>query len=137
MLQALAPRDGAIYVDGTFGAGGYSRALLDAADCTVWGIDRDQAAVACGRDLAGRYGGRLNLVEGCFGDMQRLLAERLPAPPDGVALDLGVSSMQLDEPARGFSFRAAGPLDLRMDGPAAEHRPPAHIRSAAGRERGC
>src|SRR3546814_20288073 len=68
MLQALAPRDGAIYVDGTFGAGGYSRALLDAADCTVWGIDRDQAAVARGHDLAGRYGGRLKLVEGCFGD---------------------------------------------------------------------
>lgn len=125
VLQALAPRDGAIYVDGTFGAGGYSRALLDAADCTVWGIDRDQAAVARGRDLAGRYGGRLNLVEGCFGDMQRLLAERLPAPPHGVALDLGVSSMQIDEPARGFSFRADGPLDMRMEGPAAEGRPTA------------
>src|SRR3546814_20205832 len=75
VLEALAPRDGAIYVDGTFGAGGYSRALLEAADCTVCGIDRDSAAVAHGRDLGKRYAGRLTVVEGCFGDMERLLAE--------------------------------------------------------------
>src|SRR3546814_7151347 len=74
VLEALAPRDGAIYVDGTFGAGGYSRALLEAADCTVCGIDRDSAAVAHGRDLGKRYAGRLTVVEGCFGDMERLLA---------------------------------------------------------------
>ena len=125
VLDALAPRDGAIYVDGTFGAGGYSRALLEAADCTVWGIDRDSAAVARGRALAERYAGRLTVVEGCFGDMASLLADRLPAAPDGIALDLGVSSMQLDEPERGFSFRADGPLDMRMEGPAAEGRPSA------------
>src|SRR3546814_10756009 len=100
VLEALAPRDGAIYVDGTFGAGGYSRALLEAADCTVCGIDRDSAAVAHGRDLGKRYAGRLTVVEGCFGDMERLLADRLPARPAGIALDLGVSSMQIDQPER-------------------------------------
>ncbi|MGD1879383.1 MAG: 16S rRNA (cytosine(1402)-N(4))-methyltransferase RsmH [Kiloniellaceae bacterium] len=129
VLEALAPRDGAIYVDGTFGAGGYSRAILDAADCTVWGVDRDTSAIARGRDLAKSYPGRLHLVEGCFGDMADLLADKLSTPLDGVALDLGVSSMQLDEPERGFSFRTDGPLDMRMEGPlasrGAEGRPSA------------
>jgi len=125
VLEALAPRDGAIYVDGTFGAGGYSRAILEAADCTVWAIDRDKSAVARGKSLAGRYSGRLHMVEGCFGDMTALLADKLAAPLDGIALDLGVSSMQLDEPERGFSFRADGPLDMRMEGPGAEGRPTA------------
>jgi len=124
VLDALAPRDGAIYVDGTFGAGGYSRGLLEAADCTVVAIDRDKAAVARGRALAGAFPGRLTVIEGCFGDMAQLLADRLGAV-DGVTLDLGVSSMQLDEPERGFSFRADGPLDMRMEGPDAEGRPSA------------
>ena len=125
VLEALAPRDGAIYVDGTFGAGGYSCAILEAADCTVWGIDRDAKAVARGRELAAGYPNRLHLVEGCFGDMSRLLADKVDEPLDGVALDLGVSSMQLDEPERGFSFRADGPLDMRMEGPSAAARPSA------------
>ena len=125
VLEVLAPRDGAIYVDGTFGAGGYSRALLEAADCTVWAIDRDADAVARGRALAERFAGRLQVIEGRFGDMRRLLAQRVDEPLDGVALDLGVSSMQLDEPERGFSFRADGPLDMRMEGPAADGRPTA------------
>lgn len=116
VLEALAPRDGAIYVDGTFGAGGYSRAILEAADCTVWGIDRDKSAVARGRELAAGYAGRLQVVEGRFGDMAELLADKVSEPLDGVALDLGVSSMQLDQPERGFSFRADGPLDMRMEG---------------------
>ncbi|HMA13319.1 MAG TPA: 16S rRNA (cytosine(1402)-N(4))-methyltransferase RsmH, partial [Kiloniellaceae bacterium] len=107
-----------------FGAGGYSRALLEAADCAVWGIDRDPTAVARGRALAGEFPGRLTVVEGRFGDMDSLLADRLGAV-DGVALDLGVSSMQLDEPERGFSFRADGPLDMRMEGSGAEGRPTA------------
>jgi 16S rRNA (cytosine1402-N4)-methyltransferase len=124
VLEALAPRDGAIYVDGTFGAGGYSRAILDAADCTVWGIDRDKAAVARGRALAEDFAGRLRMIEGCFGEMADLLAE-LSGAVDGVALDLGVSSMQLDEAERGFSFRADGPLDMRMEGPDAAGRPSA------------
>ena len=113
VLEALAPRDGAIYVDATFGAGGYSRAILDAADCAVWGLDRDPEAIAEGQPLADSYGGRLTLVEGRFGEMDGLVAAR---PIDGVALDLGVSSMQLDRPERGFSFRADGPLDMRMGG---------------------
>ncbi|MGF1593616.1 MAG: 16S rRNA (cytosine(1402)-N(4))-methyltransferase RsmH [Kiloniellaceae bacterium] len=124
VLEALAPRDGAIYVDGTFGAGGYSRAILDAADCTVWGIDRDKAAVARGRALAEAFPGRLQVIEGCFGEMASLLAD-LTGEVDGLALDLGVSSMQLDEAERGFSFRADGPLDMRMEGPEAAGRPSA------------
>ncbi|MEQ8354879.1 MAG: 16S rRNA (cytosine(1402)-N(4))-methyltransferase RsmH [Kiloniellaceae bacterium] len=126
VLEALAPRDGAIYVDGTFGAGGYSRAILEAANCTVWGIDRDSGAAARGRDLAAQYAGRLHIVEGCFGDMPKLLAEEVNQPLDGVALDLGVSSMQIDEAERGFSFRADGPLDMRMEGTGGDGR-----RSAA------
>ncbi len=113
VLEALAPRDGAIYVDATFGAGGYSRAILDSADCAVWGLDRDPEAIAEGRSLAESYDGRLTLVEGRFGEMDDLVTAR---PIDGIALDLGVSSMQLDRPERGFSFRADGPLDMRMGG---------------------
>ncbi len=113
VLEALAPRDGAIYVDATFGAGGYSRAILEAADCAVWGLDHDPEAIAEGRPLAEGYAGRLTLVEGRFSEMDDLVTAR---PIDGVALDLGVSSMQLDRPERGFSFRADGPLDMRMGG---------------------
>src|SRR5579863_5966015 len=114
MLAALAPQDGALYVDGTFGAGGYSEALLAAARCRVFAIDRDPEAVRRGAALVARHAGRLRLVEGCFGEMDRLVGVAEAAPVAGVALDLGVSSMQLDEPARGFSFRADGPLDMRM-----------------------
>jgi 16S rRNA (cytosine1402-N4)-methyltransferase len=114
VIDALQPRDGAIYVDGTFGAGGYSRALLDAARCAVWGIDRDPGAIEGGKRLAAQYGGRLALIEGCYGDRDTLLAERGVDAVDGIALDLGVSSMQLDQPERGFSFRGDGPLDMRM-----------------------
>ncbi|MGQ0663364.1 MAG: 16S rRNA (cytosine(1402)-N(4))-methyltransferase RsmH [Pseudomonadota bacterium] len=121
VLRSIGPRDGAVYVDGTFGAGGTSRALLEAAECRVWALDRDPAAIARGGALAARYSGRLDLILGRFGDMDRLLLARGIARIDGVALDLGVSTPQLDDPARGFSFRADGPLDMRMgaDGPAA------------------
>ncbi len=121
VLDALAPRADGIYVDGTFGAGGYAAAILDAAPCRVWGIDRDPAAVARGAALAGRYDGRLGVIEGCFGDMDRLLGEHGVTAVDGVTLDLGVSSPQIDSPERGFSFRHDGPLDMRMggDGPTA------------------
>ncbi|MFQ5764276.1 MAG: 16S rRNA (cytosine(1402)-N(4))-methyltransferase RsmH [Rhodospirillales bacterium] len=114
VLDALAPRDGAIYVDATFGAGGYSEALLEAADCTVWGIDRDPDALARGAALERRFKGRLTVLNGPFGDMVRLLSDVGADRIDGIALDLGVSSDQLDDPARGFSFRADGPLDMRM-----------------------
>ncbi|MEK9672823.1 MAG: 16S rRNA (cytosine(1402)-N(4))-methyltransferase RsmH [Rhodospirillaceae bacterium] len=114
VLAALAPRDGGVYVDATFGAGGYSRALLEAADCTVWGIDRDPLAQSIGKEMGREFHGRLTVLAGRFGNMAELLASVGVTQIDGVALDLGVSSMQLDDPARGFSFRADGPLDMRM-----------------------
>jgi 16S rRNA (cytosine1402-N4)-methyltransferase len=116
VVAALAPRDDAVYIDATFGAGGYSAALLAAARCRVLGIDRDPEAVRRGAALASRHDGRLTVVEGRFGDMERLVEPLSPGPIAGVALDLGVSSMQLDSPERGFSFRADGPLDMRMGG---------------------
>ncbi len=116
VLEALAPHDGGLYLDGTFGAGGYSQGILDAADCRVVAIDRDPAAVARGRDMAAENAGRLVMIEGRFGDMEQLLAEAGEGPLDGVALDIGVSSMQIDEAERGFSFREDGPLDMRMGG---------------------
>ncbi len=115
VIDLLQPRSGAVYVDGTFGGGGYSRALLDAADCRVWGIDRDPDAIARGRKLAETYAGRLGLIHGRFGDMDRLLEDRAVGAVDGVALDLGVSSPQIDDAKRGFSFRVKGPLDMRME----------------------
>jgi 16S rRNA (cytosine1402-N4)-methyltransferase len=121
VIAALAPRDGAIYVDGTFGAGGYSAALLAAARCRVCGIDRDPRAIAAGATLVAKHSGRLELFSGRFGDMERLLTARGVTLVDGVTLEIGVSSPQIDEPARGFSFRFDGPLDMRMgdDGPTA------------------
>jgi 16S rRNA (cytosine1402-N4)-methyltransferase len=116
VLAALAPRDDAIYVDGTFGGGGYSEALLAAARCRVFAIDRDPEAIRRGQNLARRWGGRLTPVEGRFGEMEHLLAPLLADPVAGITLDLGVSSMQLDAPERGFSFRFDGPLDMRMSG---------------------
>ncbi len=114
VLDALAPRDGALYVDGTFGAGGYTKALLSSADCKVYAVDRDPAAIERGRALAAQYPGKLDLLEGCFGDLERLLAARGVATVHGVVFDLGLSSPQIDEAARGFSFRFDGPLDMRM-----------------------
>lgn len=121
VIAALNPRDGAIYVDGTFGGGGYSRALLEAAQCRVWGIDRDPDARARGDRLAAEFGGRLTMLTGCFGDMATLLAGENVESVDGVALDLGVSSFQIDQAERGFSFQKDGPLDMRMsrEGPSA------------------
>lgn len=116
VLAVLAPRDGAVYLDATFGAGGYAGAILEAARCTVFGIDRDPHALAAARPLLDRFAGRLTLLAGGFGDMAHLMAEAGVAAVDGVAFDLGVSSMQIDDPARGFSFRADGPLDMRMEG---------------------
>ncbi len=111
VIAALSPHDGGEYVDATFGAGGYSAALLDSCDCRVVGIDRDPNAIEAGRAMEKRYGGRLSLVRGRFGDMARLLDGR---GVDGVAFDFGVSSMQLDNAERGFSFQKDGPLDMRM-----------------------
>ena len=114
VLAALAPRDGAIYLDATFGGGGYAGAILAVADCALWALDRDPDAIARGAKLAAQYPGRLHLLEARFGDMLAALAAHGVTRLDGVVMDLGVSSFQLDEAERGFSFRADGPLDMRM-----------------------
>ncbi len=115
MLAALGVRAGGVYLDATFGAGGHSRAILAAGAGRLLGLDRDPDAIARGRRLAAGQR-RFGMLEGCFGDMAELLAavdvERL----DGILLDLGLSSAQLDDPRRGFSFAADGPLDMRMSG---------------------
>lgn len=114
VVSGLALRDGGVYVDGTFGGGGYSEAILNAAATQVWGIDRDPRAVTLGIELGRKYAGRFTILDGNFGDMAALLSETDVGPVHGVVLDLGVSSPQLDEAERGFSFRADGPLDMRM-----------------------
>jgi 16S rRNA (cytosine1402-N4)-methyltransferase len=120
-VAMLKPRAGGIYVDATFGAGGYSRAILDAADTRVIGIDRDRTAIAAGFDLVDRSNGRLTLVEDRFSNLAEVCAAQGAPAVDGVVMDVGVSSMQVDEAGRGFSFRLDGPLDMRMghDGPTA------------------
>jgi 16S rRNA (cytosine1402-N4)-methyltransferase len=115
VLEVLAPRAGAVYVDATFGGGGYTRALLEAAACRVLAVDRDLQACERARSLVARFGDRLRVLHGRFGDMDGLAGSAGVASVDGVAFDLGVSSQQLDDPERGFSFRADGPLDMRMD----------------------
>jgi len=115
VLAALAPQANHRCIDATFGAGGYSTALLDAG-ARVLAIDRDPAAVAAGCSLVEASGGRLTLVQGRFGELERLAQGAGFAPADGVVLDIGVSSMQLDDPERGFSFQVDGPLDMRMSG---------------------
>jgi 16S rRNA (cytosine1402-N4)-methyltransferase len=121
IVEALSPRNGAHYVDGTFGGGGYARAILDAAKCSVLGIDQDPDAIARGRLMALHYEGRLTLALGRYSEMERLLAEAGESATDGVVLDLGISSYQVDQAERGFSFRLDGPLDMRMslEGPSA------------------
>jgi 16S rRNA (cytosine1402-N4)-methyltransferase len=115
VVAALAVREGGVYVDGTFGAGGYSRAILAAAPgCTVWAIDRDPSAARFADAVAAEHPGRFTLIQGRFGAMDHLVSARGVASVDGVALDLGVSSLQIDDPARGFSFQHDGPLDMRM-----------------------
>lgn len=116
VVAALAPRPDSIIVDGTFGAGGYSRGLLAAGAGRVLGIDRDPTVRPHAEALGAEHPGRFDLLAGCFGEMEGLLAARGIARVDGVALDLGVSSMQLDRAERGFSFAHDGPLDMRMGG---------------------
>jgi 16S rRNA (cytosine1402-N4)-methyltransferase len=105
-----------VFIDGTFGAGGYARALLNADPRTrVIAIDRDPDALAAGRALVAAASGRLALVEGRFGDLDAIARDQGIRAADGVVLDIGVSSMQVDTPERGFSFRHDGPLDMRME----------------------
>jgi 16S rRNA (cytosine1402-N4)-methyltransferase len=116
VVDALGPQNGGCYLDATFGNGGYSRAILDTACCTLLAIDRDPDAIARGAPMLTEYDGRFHLAEGCFSDMTTLLQAQLTDFDglDGAAFDLGVCSTQLDQPERGFSFRANGPLDMRM-----------------------
>jgi 16S rRNA (cytosine1402-N4)-methyltransferase len=114
VLAALEPQDGEIIVDGTFGAGGHSQAILNQANCKVIAIDRDPEAFRLSGELAEDYPGRLMAVLGRYSEMEAIAASEGFTSVDGVTLDLGVSSMQLDEPARGFSFMQEGPLDMRM-----------------------
>ncbi len=120
VVHFLAPVAGGVYIDGTFGAGGYSAAIL-ARGATVIAIDRDPRALAAGAAMAASAGGRLTLVEGRFSALDAIARAHRRERVDGVVLDIGVSSMQLDDAGRGFSFRGAGPLDMRMggDGPSA------------------
>jgi 16S rRNA (cytosine1402-N4)-methyltransferase len=120
-VEALRVREGGVYIDGTFGAGGYSRMILQTAGAEVIGIDRDQSAVAGGAGLVEESAGRLTLVEACFSALDQTARKFGHEHVDGIVLDIGVSSMQLDDAERGFSFRLDGPLDMRMgtDGPSA------------------
>jgi 16S rRNA (cytosine1402-N4)-methyltransferase len=121
VLEQLQPAAGETYIDGTFGAGGYTRAILEAAPCRVIAIERDPTALANGAGLVAEMAGRLTLVPTTFSDMEQAAADAGHPNVDGVVLDIGVSSMQLDDPARGFSFMRDGPLDMRMSqaGPSA------------------
>jgi 16S rRNA (cytosine1402-N4)-methyltransferase len=112
----LSPRDGGLYIDATFGAGGYSRLILSTPGTRVIGIDRDRSAVAGGSELVEESAGRLTLVEDRFSQLAEICAAQGVGAVDGVVMDVGVSSMQLDQAGRGFSFRLDGPLDMRMGG---------------------
>jgi 16S rRNA (cytosine1402-N4)-methyltransferase len=114
VIDALAPAPGETHVDGTFGAGGYTKAILDKGAARVFAFDRDPDAIRYGEALAATCGGRLTLVPERFSRMRQALADRDVEAVDGVTLDIGVSSMQLDQSERGFSFQGDGPLDMRM-----------------------
>ncbi|MBQ9353592.1 16S rRNA (cytosine(1402)-N(4))-methyltransferase RsmH [Phyllobacterium sp.] len=117
VIAALKPGPGQLIIDGTFGAGGYTRRILDTG-ASVTAIDRDPSAIEAGRALEKAHAGRLTLVQGAFSTLDQVA---LLGAPDGIVLDIGVSSMQIDEAERGFSFQKDGPLDMRMSssGPSA------------------
>jgi 16S rRNA (cytosine1402-N4)-methyltransferase len=110
----LGVHEGGVYIDATFGAGGYARTILATSGARMIGIDRDQSAIALGATLVEEAHGRLQLVEDRFANLEAIVASCAVAAVDGVVFDLGISSTQLDEAARGFSFRLEGPLDMRM-----------------------
>ena len=114
VVEALDPIAGGVYVDATFGGGGHARAILRSADCSLIGIDRDPDVIKRGLSRAAGHEGRVRLVQGCFGDLCELLQRYEVTQVDGVTFDIGVSSMQLDQSERGFSFLRDGPLDMRM-----------------------
>ncbi|MDO9442180.1 MAG: 16S rRNA (cytosine(1402)-N(4))-methyltransferase RsmH [Beijerinckiaceae bacterium] len=115
VMKALAVREGGLYLDGTFGAGGYTRAILDIPGTRVLALDRDPDAIAAGQAMVKEYRGRLMLEKARFSTCADVARALKLGPFDGATFDIGVSSMQLDEAARGFSFRFEGPLDMRME----------------------
>jgi 16S rRNA (cytosine1402-N4)-methyltransferase len=115
VINMLAPKDGGIYVDATFGGGGYTRAILEQCDCVVIAIDRDEQAIKRAREWAGAQDMRVIPVHGNFADLAKLVAEAGYAQVDGIVMDLGLSSNQLADSERGFSLKHDGPLDMRMD----------------------
>jgi 16S rRNA (cytosine1402-N4)-methyltransferase len=115
VIACLDVQPNGVYVDGTFGRGGYSSAILSVENTQVWALDRAPEAVASGKVLAKTYPSRLHLLEGRISEMDEILASHGVSHVDGVVLDLGVSSPQIDDPTRGFSFRSDGPLDMRME----------------------
>ncbi len=121
VVEHLAPKAGEVFLDGTFGGGGYSRRILESADCHVIGVDRDPDAETRSAPLQSDYPDRFRFAAGRFGDLDEIAQECGYAQLDGVVVDLGVSSFQLDEADRGFSFMRDGPLDMRMSqsGPSA------------------
>lgn len=118
VMDTLSPTDGGAYLDATFGGGGYSRYILDSGNCLLWAIDRDPDASLRAQDFKKSYGPRFNFTEGSFSNIPSLIPNQ---KFDGIVFDFGVSSFQLDEAHRGFSFRYDGPLDMRMsqEGPTA------------------
>ncbi|HVZ03166.1 16S rRNA (cytosine(1402)-N(4))-methyltransferase RsmH [Hyphomicrobium sp.] len=115
VLETLAPKDGEVYIDGTFGAGGYTRAILQSTNCKVLALDRDPNAIRGGESVQAKFGDRLKLVQAPFSQLEDAARTALgDAQVDGVVLDIGVSSMQIDDAERGFSFQHDGPLDMRM-----------------------
>lgn len=116
MLDALDIKAGGVYVDGTFGGGGYTKAILERADCRVIALDRDPAAIERSKELQKAYPDRLQVVQGTFSELPQILTQLNHEKVDGVVFDFGVSSYQIDTPDRGFSFRFEGPLDMRMSG---------------------
>lgn len=114
VLTALSPEKGKVYVDGTFGGGGYSKAILESCDCKVYAIDRDPDAILRAKEMEKHYPGRLIPIHDSFGNLKAIAARLGLEKIDGFVLDLGVSSFQIDEADRGFSFQKDGPLDMRM-----------------------
>lgn len=116
MLKALSPKHRETYIDCTFGAGGYSKAILNAADCQVIALDRDPSALKAGGNLEREFGARLKLIHGRFSEIEHLVPAEHRGNLGGIVFDIGVSSMQIDDAGRGFSFQGDGPLDMRMSG---------------------
>lgn len=115
MLEAIAPKDGEVYVDCTFGAGGYTSEILKKANCKVYAIDRDELAKTFAKEVKGKFKDRFEFLPGQFSKLKELLEEKGIKEVDGIVLDIGVSSMQLDDHDRGFSFDSDARLDMRMD----------------------